>query len=259
MSYSPLDIKYETGNGSADAGAFEKLYVQLRKKEQRLYTDEEVRNLPKIAATHLHFKEWLFRKRSCDRLIEYLEQKNKPLHILEIGCGNGWLSAQLAENISGQVVGMDINKEELTQAARVFSDISNLKFISGDIRSAQLEHNSYDIIVFAASLQYFPSLKEIMQSAFQYLRAGGEVHIMDTIFYKKNNVDAARLRTKDYYTTLGFPEATDYYYHHCIEDLKNFSAKILYDPVSWMHKFSKNKCPFFWVCIKKPGNPESNP
>ena len=259
MSNSPLNIKNETGDGSADAESFEKLYMQLRKKEQRLYTDEEVRNLPQIDATHPHFKEWLLRKRSCDGLIEYLDQKNKPLHILEIGCGNGWLSAQLAKNTSGQVVGMDINKEELTQAARVFSDISNLKFIAGDIRTAQLEHNNFDIIVFAASLQYFSSLKEIMQSAFQYLRAGGEVHILDTIFYKKNNVDAARQRTKDYYTTLGFPEATDYYYHHCIEDLKNFSTKILYDPDSWMHKFNKNKAPFFWVCIKKPGNPESNP
>ena len=253
MSCSSSDIKNDTDNGSAEA--FEKLYMQLRKKEQRVYTDDEVRSLPQIEATHPHFKEWLLRKRSCQRLIEYLDNKNKPLRILEIGCGNGWLSAQLAKNISGKVMGMDINREELTQAARVFSDISNLEFIPGDIRSAQLEHNRFDIIVFAASLQYFPSLAEIMQPAFQCLRAGGEVHIMDTNFYKKNRVDIARRRTKDYYTVLGFPEATNYYYHHCIEDLKNFSTKILYDPVSWIHKFSKNKYPFFWVCIKKPGNP----
>lgn len=259
MFYSPLDINKKTGDGSSDAGAFEKLYMLLRKKEQRLYTDEEVRNLPQIAATHPYFKEWQLRKRSCDRLLKYLDQKNKPLHILEIGCGNGWLSAQLARNTSGQVVGMDINKEELTQAARVFSDISNLRFISGDIRSAQLEHNSFDIIIFAASLQYFSSLSEIMQSAFQCLRTGGEIHVIDTIFYKKNHVEAARQRTKDYYTALGFPGAADYYYHHCIEDLKNFPATILYNPFSWIRKFGKNKYPFFWVCIRKPGNPASNP
>ena len=252
MSYTPLDIKNETGNRSADPEAFQKLYMQLRKKEKRVYTDEEVWSLPQVAATHLHFKEWLLRKKSCDRLIKHLDQKSKPLDILEIGCGNGWLSAQLAKNTSGQVMGMDINKVELTQATRVFSDISNLKFISCDIRSALPEHNSFDIIVFAASLQYFSSLNEIMQSAFQCLRTGGEVHILDTIFYKKNNVDAAKQRTKEYYTALGFPEATGYYYHHCIEDLKNFSVKILYDPASWMHKFTKNKYPFFWVCIKKP-------
>lgn len=258
MSYSPLDIKDKTGIDPLDAEVFEKLYIQLRKKEQRVYTDEEVRNLPQIAAAHPHFKEWLLRKRSCDRLIAYLIQQNKPLRILEIGCGNGWLSAQLAKNISGQVVGMDINKEELTQAARVFSDIANLKFISGDIRSTQPGHDSFDIVVFAASLQYFSSIKEIMQSAFRCLRAGGEVQILDTIFYKKNDLDAAAQRTKDYYNALGFPGAADYYHHHCIEDLKNFSTTILYDPNSWMHKLRINKTPFFWVCIKKPGNPESN-
>ena len=252
MFYSPLDINKETGNGSSDAGAFEKLYMQLRKKEQRLYTDEEVRNLPQVAATHPYFKEWQLRKRSCDRLVEYLDQKNKPLHILEIGCGNGWLSAQLAKNTSGQVVGMDINREELTQAARVFKDISNLKFVSGDIRFAQLEHNNFDIIVFAASLQYFPSLKETVHAAFECLRTGGEVHIIDTILYNRSNVDAARQRSRDYYAALGFPEASGYYYHHCVEDLKNFSRRILYDPFSWIHKFAKNRYPFFWVCIRKP-------
>ena len=259
MSNSPLDIKIETAGSASNADAFETLYMQLRKKEQRVYTDEEVRNLPQVPATHLHFKEWMLRKKSCDQLIKYLAQKNKPLHILEVGCGNGWLSSRLAKNTSGQVVGLDINKEELTQAARVFSDIDNLKFIAGDIRSAQLERNSFDVVVFAASLQFFPSVEEIIQAAFQCLRAGGEVHILDTIFYKRNNVEAARQRTKDYYTTLGYPDAANYYFHHCFEDLKNFLVKILYDPASWMHKFRKNKYPFAWVCIKKPGNPESNP
>ena len=254
MFYSPLDISKETGNGFSDAGAFEKLYMELRKKEQRLYTDEEVRKLPQVASTHPYFKEWQLRKRSCDRLIEYLSHKNKSLHILEIGCGNGWLSAQLAKNTSGQVLGMDINNEELTQAARVFKNISNLKFVAGDIRSAEVEDNKFDIIVFAASLQYFSSLKETVNSAFRCLRAGGEVHVIDTILYNKNNVDAAKQRTRDYYTALGFPEATAYYYHHSIEDLENFSYKILYDPLSWIHKFGKNRSPFFWVCIRKPGN-----
>ena len=254
MSHSPLDIKNDTAKVTANAEAFEKLYIQLRKKEQRVYTDDEVLDLPTVPATHPHFKEWLLRKRSCEGLVKYLDKKNQPLDILEVGCGNGWLSAQLAKKISGKVVGMDINKEELTQATRVFGDISNLRFVSGDIRSTQPEYSSFDVIVFAASLQYFHSLKEIMQYAFQWLRAGGEVHILDTIFYNKNNVDAARQRTKDYYTALGYPEAAAYYYHHCIEDLKNFSAKVLYDPTSWRHKLSKDKNPFFWVCIKKPGN-----
>lgn len=249
MSYSPLDIRSEADSSSA--GAFEKLYIQLRKKEQRFYTDDEVRSLPRITATHPHYKEWLLRTKSCKQLIRYLDKKRKTLNILEIGCGNGWLSAQLAKNISGHVVGMDINKEELVQAARVFGDISNLKFIQGDLRYDKPEHNSFDIIVFAASLQYFSSLDEIIQSAFQYLKADGEIHIIDTLFYRASNVDAARQRTKDYYNSLGFPEAADYYFHHCLEDLEGFTAKILYNPASLVHKLTKNKSRFYWLRIKR--------
>lgn len=252
MPGSSLEIENGVRNNSAEAGKFEELYLQLRSREQRIYSDNEVRDLPEIVAGHPHFTEWVLRKRSCDRLIKHLGQKNKPLHILEVGCGNGWLSAQLAKNLSGQVVGMDINNGELMQAKRVFSEISNLKFISGDIRAGVLTQDSFDAIIFAASLQYFSSLREVLQSAFQYLRAGGEVHILDTIFYKKKNVHLAKQRTKDYYNRLGFPEATDYYYHHCIDDLKEFSPAMLYDPGSWKNKFNRNKHPFYWVCIKKP-------
>jgi ubiquinone/menaquinone biosynthesis C-methylase UbiE len=257
MSNSPLNSRSEADSSSA--AAFEKLYIQLRKKEQRFYTDDEVRSLPQITASHAHYKEWLLRSRSCKWLIRYLGKKRKSLHILEVGCGNGWLSAQLAKNISGQVVGMDINKEELAQAERVFSAISNLKFIQGDIRSAPLGQDSFDIIIFAASLQYFSSLDEIIRSAFQYLKADGEIHIIDTLFYRASHVAAARQRTKDYYNSLGFPEAADYYFHHCLEDLDHFSAKILYNTASWVHRFTKNKSPFFQVCIKKGGKAQSNP
>lgn len=256
MSNSPVDIKNKITNGSAEA--FEELYIQLRKKEQRLYTDEQVRNLPEIDSSHPHFKEWLLRKKSSDRLIRYLAKKNKTLQVLEVGCGNGWLASQIARNITGDVVGIDINKAELNQAAAVFGNVSNLRFVEGDIRTTKSSPGSFDIIVFAASLQYFPSLNELMRSVFQFLREGGEVHIIDTIFYKKNMVNAAKQRTREYYTKLGFPEAAVYYYHHCIEDLEGFPVKILHSPFSWKEKFSKNKTPFSWVCIKKPGMLESN-
>jgi SAM-dependent methyltransferase len=256
MSNFPFDIKSELSNGSPEA--FEKLYIQVRRKEQRVYTDDEVRNLPQIDPAHPHFQEWLLRKRSSDRLIKYLVKKNKPLQILEVGCGNGWLASQLAKNTSGQVVGIDINKAELSQAARVFKDVSNLRFISGDIRFTQLGSDSFDIIIFAASIQYFSSLKEVIGSAFQYLRPGGEVHILDTILYKRNDVNAAKQRTNEYYSTLGFPEASSYYYHHCIDDIDVFSPQILYDPVSWRSKLNRNKMPFYWVCMKKSVMMESN-
>src|ERR1700739_235600 len=98
---------------------FAENYIRLRKKEERIYTDAEVSKLPDISASHIHYKEWLIRKQSCNKLFKYLKKKSKKQNILEIGCGNGWLSAKLASVTSGDVTGIDINTEEIEQASRV--------------------------------------------------------------------------------------------------------------------------------------------
>ena len=72
---------------------FEKLYLQLREKEKRIYTDEEVIALPEIAEGHPHYAEWQMRKQSAKRLVTYLQREQRPLKILEVGCGNGVIGA----------------------------------------------------------------------------------------------------------------------------------------------------------------------
>ena len=242
------DIRNDANDGHQ---LFEKLYLEVRKAERRLYSDEEVKCLPEIKTGHLYSDEWKQRKESSARLIKYLYKKHKPLAILEIGCGNGWFSAQMAKNDSWKITGIDINKEELIQAARVFGKIPNLEFIHADIRSGQLKQNNFDVIVFASSIQYFPFIREIVKTAFLFLKTGGEIHILDTAFYHSGELEAARQRTKDYFTGIGFPEAASYYFHHDRKDLEGFNTKILYNPESWINKLGTNKNPFYWICIKK--------
>src|SRR6478609_3338202 len=80
----------------ADLRLRPELYIALREKEGRLVSDEELLKLPEVNAFHIHLKEWRIRKKSCDQLLNYVAKKNRPLKILEIGCGNGWLSNRLA-------------------------------------------------------------------------------------------------------------------------------------------------------------------
>ncbi len=230
---------------------FEKRYIELRSREQRIYSDEELLQLPVIARKHPHYPEWQVRKRSADKLLERLLQKQKPLHLLEVGCGNGWLSKQLVAIHGSKVIGSDVNFTELQQAARVFSHIPNLHFIYGDIRSGLFGEMEFDCIVFAACIQYFPSLPEIIPQALSLLKWGGEIHILDSPFYKKAEIPAARQRTADYYKKAGLPEMTPHYFHHSREDLAIIDHELLYDPSSLQHFFSKKKNPFPWICIKR--------
>ena len=106
------------------------------------------------------------------------------------------------------------------------------------------------MILFAASIQYFPSLKQIIQIALEHLTLQGEIHIMDSAFYQLQDAAAARQRTKEYYEALGFAAMADHYYHPNLTELETFQFKILHHPHSWKNKLSIKKNPFYWITIK---------
>ena|SRR6186713_1258209 len=230
---------------------FEKKYITTRSLENRLYSDEEVMRLPEIHPGHTHSKEWLLRKRSCKRMVRYLGSKGRNREILEIGCGNGWFSHHLAEIPGARVTALDINFTELQQAARVFSDDPNLHFIHGDIRSGILGEAEFDYILFAASIEFFPSFKKIVHLALSYLKPKGELHITDSRFFRPGEIEIARRRNQSYYSSLGYPEMADFYFHHNIMDLQSFDYSRLYDPYSFRNRLFGKKEGYPWIRIKK--------
>lgn len=182
-----------------------------------LYSDREVAQLPYLVAGHPRSRDWVGRITSSNRLLRYLSTYKKAAGILEIGCGNGWLSRRLADVPGSRVIGLDPNLGELRQAARVFRKQRNLKFIYGEFYSDVLKELSFDIIVVAATIQYFPSLPELVQDALGYLRPHGELHILDS-------------------PLLG-------------EQLKTIRHRCLYNPRSVWSKIRRNDTIHPWVCI----------
>jgi ubiquinone/menaquinone biosynthesis C-methylase UbiE len=228
---------------------FEEKYILLRKKENRLYTDEQVKWLPEIERSHPHYKEWELRKNSRNKLIQHLSQKRTQLNILEVGCGNGWLCHRLSKLPGSNIAGIDINRTELDQARRVFDPIENVEFFYGGIDNQKIRNEKFDAIIFAASIQYFRSLEDIIPPALQLLQPGGEIHILDSHFYKSSELDAARKRSFDYYHSLQFGEMTEFYFHHCLDELDSYNHKMLYHPDFFRNRFIKNKNPFPWICV----------
>lgn len=229
---------------------FEQLYTGVRHKEGRVYSDEELLHLPDISGDHPHYAEWQLRKESCERLKFYFGNRPGLLKILEVGCGNGWLSHRLASIDGYDVTGTDINLSELRQAEKVFSHIPYLQFVHGGINAERIEDEGYDFIVFAASIQYFSSVNNIISLAMKKLKPNGEIHILDSFFYKPAEINVAKERTAKYYSDLGFPEMTEHYFHHSTNELNFFRFKTLYQP-SLVNRLSNNKNPFPWLCIKK--------
>ena len=249
MSYVVLS-KMNSFNNHIVAEDFEQVYIRLRQKEGRILSDDDVSKLPFIYTSHPHYKEWVIRKNACRALLSYIKHNDSFLNILEVGCGNGWLAAQIAKGVDADVTGIDINTVELEQAKRVFYRLPGLSFLKTSLESDALKDKKFDLIIFAASIQYFSSLKQIINIAVEHLTLQGEVHIMDSPFYQQQELAAARQRTREYYSALGFAQMAEHYHHHTIAELETFQYKILHHPLAWKNKLSIKKNPFYWISIK---------
>ncbi len=227
---------------------FEQLYTGLRKKEGRIYSDEELLYLPEIDQDHPLYDEWQIRKESYQRIKKYIEKNISPMKILEVGCGNGWLSHRLSSISGAEVTGIDINALEITQAQRVFSHHSHLNFLNSGIDT--IRNHQFDLVVFAASIHYFPSLDTIIEMALTKLKRTGEIHILDTPFYKPVELADAKKRSLEHFSQLEFPEMSGYYFHHTINELRSFDPELLYQPSFFQKQIKNNKNPFPWFRIK---------
>ena len=228
---------------------FSEEYLALRKKENRILTDEKVKLLPKFSKDNINYIEWKIRSKTANRFMNYLQHKNQKLDILDIGCGNGWFSNKMSE-LNNVIVGLDINLQELEQASRVFKN-KNLQLVYCDIFQNNLQFkNKFNIITLNASIQYFPNINALILILESFLKPKGEIHILDSPFYCISEVENAKKRTLRYYTKIGYPEMAKFYFHHAKDKVKDFT--ILYQPKkSILDKIlGKRDSPFNWLSKK---------
>lgn len=232
---------------------FTDLYIAVRKKENRLYSEMEIQSLPDLDKNHPHYDEWQLRKKSAGRFLRYLSDKKKPLKILDIGCGNGWFSHLMSTIASTEVTAIDVNTTELEQADKVFQK-ENLAFACADLSElTQLNGLRFDQIVFNSCFQYFENAQQLLVTVQSLLAENGEIHIIDTPFYDEKEIASARQRTEMYYENLGFPEMSLHYFHHLFSELGKYT--IIYSPPAAFLRYLKKDSPFPWIMIEKQ-NPE---
>jgi ubiquinone/menaquinone biosynthesis C-methylase UbiE len=234
--------------------SFENLYINVRKKEKRIYSNDEIKLLPYASKLNPHRNEWALRTKSFLRLKYYLAQKKTKLNILDLGSGNGWVTGQLEKEFSHNYFCVDINLTELKQGAKVFGN-ENITFIYADIIKTSFPSNVFDIVIINSALQYFSDISALMKELFYILKSYGEIHIIDTPFYDQKDIMSAKNRTLKYYQSLGYPEMAENYFHHSIGDLRYLRYSYLYKPNSLKNKLSgfifEKDSPFPWILITK--------
>ena len=237
------------------AGSWSGPYLKARALEKRLYSDQLVARLPEIPNAHPLAAEWRLRADSARRLVRYLGRLPRPLRVVEVGCGNGWLARAIAGIGESEVVGLDGNELELSQAARIFGSVPNLRFVLGDATVAACPLDRPPALILASFIQYVPDLPAMITRLLGWLEPGGELHILDSPIYSADDIAGARERSRAHYERLGAPEMAALYHHHAWAELDGFEVDVLYRPDAAMVRLERRllrrpRAPFPWIRIR---------
>jgi SAM-dependent methyltransferase len=238
-----------------DTNDFEIEYINLRKQEGRMYDDDLVMNLPRISKNHPLHHEWKVREASAKELVGYLK-KRKIKKVLEVGCGNGWMTNYFFRSLGVACCGIDINKTELEQATRLFKNKSNeemITFAYGDVLSPRLNDPITDIVVLASVIQYFPHLTTLLSKLRRLTKPNGEIHILDSPLYEnESDLADAKKRSYNYFSNLEHSNMKNHYYHHTWNCLKDVKFDLLHNPMSVTGRVKRlltNRSPFPWIKV----------
>ena len=106
--------------------------------------------------------------------------KGQSLRILDVGCGTGFMTLELAR-MGHEVVGIDSNAKIIRVARRTMKtdphskDRSGLRYEVADFNEWTDTLGSYDVILFSRVLHDLPHPRQILSKAHRLLRKGGRL------------------------------------------------------------------------------------
>ncbi|MCK5738087.1 class I SAM-dependent methyltransferase [bacterium] len=104
-----------------------------------------------------------------DRLLELIPPKTRQ--ILDLGCGDGYLSWLLAK-AGHQVTALDISQNRLKKFNELAAEY-NITQTIGDIRETGLAAASFDGAVCSEVIEHIPDYERVIAETFRVLRPGG--------------------------------------------------------------------------------------
>ena len=113
---------------------------------------------------------------------------NNGIECLDIGCGNGAVSLELARRVGpdGHVTGGDIDEIKLTMARTEahLQGIDNVTFLPMNVRDLH-DSSTYDVIYARFLLTHLASPSQTLAILYRHLRPGGSI-ILEDIDFKGN-------------------------------------------------------------------------
>ena len=191
-------------------------YAALRSLEGRGASEAERLALPFVTSGPLA-SQWRIRARTFNRFVDAVlapmeRAAGRPLVLLDLGAGDGWLSARMAER-GHRAVALDARVDAVDglAAARVFTRRATTAFgrVAARFEAIPVAAASFDLALYNASLHYATDLGRALADARRVVRPGGSVVILDSPFYRTAEAGEAMLRERERTTRAVFPDLAD--------------------------------------------------
>lgn len=104
------------------------------------------------------------------------------LDCLEIGCGNGAVSKHFAGKYCSDVIGTDVDPEQIELAQEGIAQIPNIRFLVADATSLPFEDNRFDVVMSFQVMHHISNWLDAMGEVSRVLRLGGYFIYVDLIY-----------------------------------------------------------------------------
>ena len=171
---------------------FRTAYAEHRASEGRgLGGGDEVRSLPYVCSGAAAV-QWRVRARSFERFISMVldplarEVAPRPLHLLDLGAGNAWLSCRVRA-LGHRATAVDLRVDDIDGLGVLEGDASGPAAppdrVAGSFEALPITDDAADIAVFNAAIHYALDLGRALAEACRVVRAGGHIVVIDSPFY----------------------------------------------------------------------------
>jgi ubiquinone/menaquinone biosynthesis C-methylase UbiE len=136
-------------------------------------------------ASVLRSHTWRTAENSAAYLLDSLQPGQR---LLDLGCGPGTLTCDLAERVApGEVLGVDASEEVLVDARAVASErgVATVTFVPGDAYDLDLPDGSFDVVHAHQVLQHLTDPVAALREARRVLKPGGLLAVRDSDYAAK--------------------------------------------------------------------------
>ncbi len=117
----------------------------------------------------------------AEKLFEHIDISSVT-RVLEIGCGIGVLSSYLAKKYNWEVLGADLDSEQIQEAKRRNPESERLKFLEADVTKLPFKNYEFNMVLSFDVLHHIPKWNNALIEISRVLQPDGYYVFNDLVF-----------------------------------------------------------------------------